>query len=121
MNIVLHARTSATGPITVGARRRVGRSAIQRPPERHPGQPFRHRPQPSTPAGDAPMSNPEPPLYTVTAFCTAHHIARSFLYLLLREGRGPRVMKLGRRTFITREAAADWRARMEQETAAISA
>jgi hypothetical protein len=58
----------------------------------------------------------DPPLYTVSGFCATHHIARSFLYILLREGRGPRVMKLGRRTFITREAAAEWRARMEQET-----
>jgi len=62
------------------------------------------------------MNLTEPPVYTVSAFCAAHHIARSFLYLLLREGRGPRIMKLGRRTFITREAAAAWRARMEQET-----
>lgn len=67
------------------------------------------------------MSHAEPPLYTVSAFCAAHHIARSFLYQLLREGRGPRVMKLGRRTFITREAAADWRMRMEKETSAASA
>lgn len=63
-----------------------------------------------------PMSHTEPPLYTVSGFCSAHHIARSFLYQLLREGRGPRIIKLGRRTFITREAAADWRARMEKES-----
>ena len=67
------------------------------------------------------MSNTEPPLYTVSGFCAAHHIARSFLYQLLREGRGPRVMKLGRRTFITREAAADWRVRMEKATSAARA
>lgn len=67
------------------------------------------------------MNPTEPPLYTVSGFCATHHIARSFLYLLLREGRGPRVMKLGRRTFITREAAAEWRQRMEQETVAAAA
>lgn len=70
---------------------------------------------------DSPMNFTEPPVYTVSAFCAAHHIARSFLYQLLREGRGPRVMKLGRRTFITREAAAEWRARMEKETSAATA
>lgn len=58
----------------------------------------------------------DPPIYSVSAFCKAHHIARSFLYQLLREGRGPRVTKLGRRTFVTREAAAEWRRRIEQET-----
>jgi len=62
--------------------------------------------------------NVDPPvLYTVSGFCEAHHIARSFFYALLHEGRGPRVMKLGRRTFITREAAAEWRTRIEQESA----
>lgn len=80
-----------------------------------------HHPSGRLLAGEAPMSHTEPPLYTVSAFCAAHHIARSFLYQLLREGRGPRVMKLGRRTFITREAAADWRARMERETSTASA
>jgi hypothetical protein len=58
----------------------------------------------------------DPPIYPVSAFCEAHHIARSFFYQLLREGRGPRITKLGRRTFVTREAAAEWRRRNEQET-----
>jgi predicted DNA-binding transcriptional regulator AlpA len=58
----------------------------------------------------------DPPVYTVTGFCEAHHIARSFFYSLLHAGRAPRITKLGRRTFITREAAAEWRTRMEQES-----
>jgi predicted DNA-binding transcriptional regulator AlpA len=58
----------------------------------------------------------DPPFYSVSGFCKAHHIARSFFYQLLREGRAPRVTKLGRRTFVTREAAAEWRRRIEQET-----
>jgi len=56
----------------------------------------------------------DPPIYSIPEFCKAHCIARSFLYLLLRDGRGPRVTKLGRRTLITREAAADWRAQIER-------
>ena len=68
-------------------------------------------------AADAdPIIYSDPPIYSVSAFCEAHQIARSFLYQLLREGRGPRVTKLGRRTFVTREAAAEWRRRIEQET-----
>src|ERR1700712_3330899 len=58
----------------------------------------------------------DPPISSVSAFCKAHHIARSFFYQLRSEGRAPRVMKLGRRTFVTREAAAEWRRRIEQET-----
>jgi len=60
----------------------------------------------------------DPPVYSISEFCETHRIARSFLYVLLREGNGPRIMKLGRRTFITREAAAEWRARIERETKA---
>lgn len=65
-----------------------------------------------------PQSNSvqDPPTYTVPAFCEAHGISRGFLYQLWSEGRGPRRTKLGRRTFITGEAAALWRARMENET-----
>lgn len=58
----------------------------------------------------------DPPLYNVPAFCEAHDISRGYLYQLWSEGRGPRRTKLGRRTVITGEAAAEWRHRMERET-----
>ncbi len=51
--------------------------------------------------------------YSVADFCGAHGISRALFYKLLREGRGPRVMKVGRRTLISREAAEQWRRRME--------
>lgn len=50
-------------------------------------------------------------------FCDEHGIARTTFYMLLKQGRGPRLMKVGRRTLISAEAAADWRKRMEAETA----
>lgn len=56
--------------------------------------------------------------FTVPQFCTAHNISRALFYVLQREKRGPRVMKCGRRTLIAREAAADWRRRMEGEATA---
>ncbi len=55
--------------------------------------------------------------YTVTQFCDAHHIGRTHLYELLKQGRAPRIMKVGRRTLISREAAAEWRRAMEAITA----
>jgi len=54
--------------------------------------------------------------YTVSSFSEEHHISRSYLYRLWSEGRGPRRTKLGRRTLISGEAAAEWRRRMETET-----
>jgi hypothetical protein len=50
--------------------------------------------------------------YSVTDFCKAHSISRAYLYLLLKTGRGPRLMKVGRRTLISAEAALEWRATM---------
>jgi hypothetical protein len=54
-----------------------------------------------------------PAAFTVAEFCEAHRISRALLYLLIREGRGPRLMKAGRRTLIAVDAAADWRRQLE--------
>lgn len=51
--------------------------------------------------------------FSVAEFCREHGISRGLFYRLLREGRGPRVIKAGRRTLISREAAEQWRRRME--------
>jgi hypothetical protein len=56
------------------------------------------------------------PAYTVISFCDDHHISKPFLYKLISLGKGPRLMKIGRRTLISAEAAADWRALMESQT-----
>jgi hypothetical protein len=58
----------------------------------------------------------QPNLQSIPAFCAAHSISRSLLYRLVKEGRGPRLTKISRRTLISAESAAEWRARMEQET-----
>lgn len=68
------------------------------------------------PSEDRAKLHPDPPVYSVPAFCEAHGISRGYLYQLWTEGRGPRRTKLGRRTLITGEAAARWRRRMEEET-----
>ncbi|NEX61731.1 hypothetical protein [Noviherbaspirillum galbum] len=57
------------------------------------------------------------PAFTVAEFCYEHgNISRSFFHKLVNEGKGPRLMKVGRRTLISTEAAADWRAQMEAQT-----
>lgn len=56
--------------------------------------------------------------FSVDSFCRAHGISRGLFYKLAREGRGPAIMKLNTRTLISREAAEEWRRRMESETAA---
>ncbi len=51
--------------------------------------------------------------FSVAEFCREHGISRGLFYNMLREGRGPHVIKAGRRTLISHEAAAEWRRRME--------
>lgn len=56
------------------------------------------------------QSGQSPAVYDVDGFCADHHISRSLLYKLWKDGRGPAVVKVGTRTLITTEAAAKWRA-----------
>jgi hypothetical protein len=49
----------------------------------------------------------------VDGFCREHGISRGHFYNLLKRGEGPAIMKVGRRTLISAEAAAEWRRRME--------
>ncbi|RQR23350.1 hypothetical protein DIE23_35190 [Burkholderia sp. Bp9143] len=60
---------------------------------------------------------PQQSASSIDQFCEAHGISRAFFYELVASGRGPRLMKLGRRVLISHEAAADWRREMEARTA----
>jgi predicted DNA-binding transcriptional regulator AlpA len=53
--------------------------------------------------------------HTVEEFCREHRISRGTFYNLLKCGRAPRLMKVGSRTLVSFEAAADWRRLMEQQ------
>lgn len=54
-----------------------------------------------------------PAVYSVKTFCEAHNITKVTFYKLLKDGFGPRIMKVGSRTLISLEAASDWRRQME--------
>jgi hypothetical protein len=54
--------------------------------------------------------------FSIRAFCERHSISESFFHKLRALGLGPAIMKVGARTLISREAAAEWR--RERETAA---
>lgn len=51
--------------------------------------------------------------FDVNSFCDAHKISRALFYQLLKKGNGPRIIKLGKRTLISYEAAAEWRRQLE--------
>ncbi len=65
-----------------------------------------------------PTQTPTIEAYNVDGFCRAHHISRAFFYQILKKGQGPRLLRVGRRTLISKKAAADWRARLESESVA---
>jgi hypothetical protein len=47
--------------------------------------------------------------YTISEFCEAHRISRSQFYLMLKAGDGPILMRIGKQSRISVEAAASWR------------
>ena len=59
----------------------------------------------------APVSPPPTPrlALSIPEFCQAHGISEGFFYKLKKQGEGPREMKVGARTLITFESAAEWR------------
>ena len=56
----------------------------------------------------------DPLAFSIPEFCRRHGISRAHFYNLSKNGRGPALMRVGRRTLISAEAAAEWRRRMEQ-------
>lgn len=56
--------------------------------------------------------------YTIDEFCADNGgMSVSSFYRLVHQGKGPRLMKVGYRTFITAEASKEWREQMESSTA----
>ena len=51
--------------------------------------------------------------YSIAEFCRRHAISESFYFALQAAGLGPRIMKVGSRVLISREAAAAWRRKRE--------
>jgi hypothetical protein len=77
----------------------------------------------ATSSKSATVAPPNPvPLgaYSIAAFCVAHDLSEDFFYKLMREGRGPQVMRVGARTLVSIEAAAEWRREMERASATIA-
>ena len=51
--------------------------------------------------------------FTISEFCRTHHICRATFYKMMRAGTGPRIMRIGRRVLITKEAVEAWRRERE--------
>ena len=73
----------------------------------------------SEPVVDEPIPPPRLAL-SILEFCDAHGISEGFYYKLKKQCRGPREMRLGKRTLVTFESAAEWRRERELASAAES-
>jgi nitroimidazol reductase NimA-like FMN-containing flavoprotein (pyridoxamine 5'-phosphate oxidase superfamily) len=51
--------------------------------------------------------------YSIPEFCRRHGFSQSFYFAEARDGRMPRVMRVGARVLISKEAASDWRKERE--------
>ncbi|MET4086452.1 hypothetical protein [Bradyrhizobium sp. MOS001] len=70
----------------------------------------------SEPVVDEPIPPPQRLALSILEFCDAHGISEGFYYKLKKQRQGPREMKLGARTLITLESAAEWRRARENTT-----
>lgn len=57
---------------------------------------------------------------SIPEFCAVHGFSPAFYFNLQKEGKGPRVLRVGKRVLITREAAAEWRQQREAATATVA-
>lgn len=53
--------------------------------------------------------------YSIPEFCAAHCISRATFYNLIKAGQAPRLMAVGGRKLVSREAAAEWRRAREAD------
>jgi hypothetical protein len=56
-------------------------------------------------------------VFTIKEFCDRYRIATSFYFKLQKQGRGPRTMRLGSKVLISAQAASEWAAAIEAESA----
>ncbi len=56
--------------------------------------------------------------FSISEFCRRHGLGRTSYYELKKTGEAPREMRIGGRILISREAAEQWRRRMEAKTEA---
>lgn len=51
--------------------------------------------------------------HSIKEFCKKFSISRSMFYKLKRNNKGPRLMKIGRRTLISSDAITEWQKTLE--------
>jgi hypothetical protein len=55
------------------------------------------------------MRDDERDAYSIPEFCLRHGFSQAKYFQIAASGEGPRVMRVGKRVLISREAATEWR------------
>jgi predicted DNA-binding transcriptional regulator AlpA len=53
-------------------------------------------------------------VYTILEFCRAYSMSKPFFYKLIKNNKAPKIMRVGARVYITKEAALEWQRSMEK-------
>jgi hypothetical protein len=77
-------------------------------PQPSPKKRRKRHPKPLNPSADA---------FSIKSFCEQHEISEALYFQLQADGVGPRIMRVGGRVLISREAAAQWRRKREAAAA----
>jgi predicted DNA-binding transcriptional regulator AlpA len=56
-----------------------------------------------------------PAMFSIRDFCRSHSISRAMFYKLHSQGKAPRICKVGARSLISAEAAAEWRRGLQEQ------
>ena len=56
--------------------------------------------------------------YSIQEFCERHCLSRASFYNLAKIGKAPRVLRVGQKVLVSREAAEQWRRDREAESSA---
>lgn len=54
-------------------------------------------------------------VYSVTEFCEAYRISKALFYKLLKQNKAPVILKIGRRTLISKKSAEKWMDEIEEK------
>lgn len=73
-------------------------------------------PKSPLPARTRTVDGAEVDVMSIKQFCRRYGISEAFFYKLQRNGKGPRTIRLGQRTLITTDAAANWLREREADT-----
>jgi hypothetical protein len=109
------AQTTDEAKRQAGPPKKVDPKAIEPAAKSEPDSPARSK---ATPIRGPPVLPAAVLAFSIKQFCAAHGVSEAMFFKLVRQGEGPALMKVGRRTLVSIESAERWRREREAATSA---